>query len=122
MRSCVNCTSTCLQVLYLSTFFVTDKPGPPHELNIQCHDNASANTDSSAVIQWQRPLYTGGLIINYRITANGQPTSVSGDVFNYTITGLDFNTDYSVEVTAVNSCSLESEPANVTVNIEARGK
>ena len=111
---------TCKYDIYLSTFFVTDKPGPPHEL---IHDNASANTASSTVFQWQPPLYTGGLIVNYRITANGQSTSVSGDVFNYTITGLDFNTDYSVEVTAVNSCSLESEPASVIVNIiEARGK
>ena len=73
------------------------------------------------MIQWQPPLYTGVTIINYTVTANGQTESVGGDVFTYTITGLDVNTDYSVEVTAVNSCGLESEPANVTVNIEARG-
>ena len=72
------------------------------------------------MIQWQSPLYTGGPIIRYTVTVNGQTESVSGDVFTYTITGLDFNTDYSVEVTAV-SCGLESEPANVTVNIQARG-
>ena len=98
--------------------FLTDKPRPPHEL----HHDVSANTESSAVIQWQSPLYTGGPIIRYTVTANGQTESVSGDVFTYTITGLDVNTDYSVEVTAINSCGLESEPANVTVNIEARGK
>ena len=97
---------------------MTGNPSPPHEL----HHNTLANTESSAVIQWQSPLYTGGPIIRYRINAStGQTESVSGDVFTYTITGLDFNTDYSVEVTAVNSCGLESEPANVTVNIEARG-
>ena len=73
------------------------------------------------MFQWQSPLYTGGPIIRYTVTANGHTESVSGDVFTYTITGLDFNTDYNVEVTAVNSCGLESEPANVTVNIEARG-
>ena len=75
------------------------------------------------MIQWQSPLYTGGPIIRYTVTANGQSTSVggTGDVFTYTITGLDVNTNYTVEVTAVNSCGLESEPANVTVNIEARG-
>ena len=73
------------------------------------------------MIQWQSPLYTGGPIIRYTVTANGPSTSVSGNVFTYTITGLDVNTDYSVEVTAVNSCGLESEPANVIVNIEARG-
>ena len=99
--------------------FLTDKPGPPHEL----HHDALANTQSasSAVIQWQSPLYTGGPIIRYTVTVNGQSTSVGGDVFTYTITGLDVNIDNSIEVTAVNSCGLESEPANVTVNIEARG-
>ena len=99
--------------------FLTDKPSPPHEP----HHDVSANTESSAVIQWQSPLYTGGPIIRYTINAStGQTEAISGDVFTYTITGLDVNTDYIVEVTAVNSCGLESEPANVTVNIEARGK
>ena len=55
------------------------------------------------------------------ITTNGQTTPVSGDEFAYTITGLDVNTDYTVEVTSVNSCGMKSEPANVTVNIEAKG-
>ena len=97
---------------------MTDNPSPPHKL----HHDVSANSVSSAVIQWQSPLYTGGPIIRYTVTVNDQTESVSGDVFTYTVTGVDVNIDYSVEVTAVNSCGLESEPANVTVNIEARGK
>ena len=93
-------------------------PDPPQELS----NVISANTESSAVIQWQPPLYTGGTVIRYTVTANGQTESVSGDVFTYTITGLDVNTDYTVEVTAVNSYGLESEPANATVNIQARSE
>ena len=46
----------------------------------------------------------------------------SGDVFNATITVPQFNTNYSVSVTAINSCGLPSQPANTTVSIEARGK
>ena len=76
---------------------------------------------SSAVIQWQPPLYTGGGIFSYTITANGHNDSVSGDVLTYTITGLDFNTNYSIKVTAVNLCGLKGEANSVTVNIEARG-
>ena len=102
-------------------YFTEDVPDPPQQLE---HD-VSANTESSAVIQWQSPLYTGGddiSIMKYNIvTDNGQPKTVDGNVFTYTITGLRFNTDHIVEVTAVNSCGLESEPAIVTVNIEARG-
>ena len=74
------------------------------------------------MVQWQPPLYTGRSIISYTVTANGRTESVSGDVFIYTITGLDVNIDYTVEVTALNSCGLESEPATVTVIIQARGK
>ena len=92
-------------------------PNPPQELR----HVISANTESSAVIQWQPPLYTGGSLIRYTVTANGQTESVSGDMFTYNITGLDVNTDYTVEVTAVNSCGLESEPATITVIIQARG-
>jgi hypothetical protein len=99
---------------------VSGIPDPPQQLE----HNVSANTESSAVIQWQSPNNTGGnniSIINYiMVTDNGQTASVSGDVFTYTITGLDFNTDHIVEVTAVNSCGLKSEPAIVTVNIVAR--
>ena len=77
------------------------------------------------MIQWQPPLYTGGddiSITNYIIvTDNGQLEIVDGNVFTYNITGLRFDTDHIVEVTAVNSCGLESEPAIVIVNIEARG-
>ena len=86
--------------------------------------NVSANTESSAVIQWQPPLYTGGRgisIINYMVTASDQTTLVHGDMLTYTVTGLDVNTDFIVKVTAVNSCAQESIAATVTVNIEAKG-
>ena len=45
----------------------------------------------------------------------------SGDVFTATITVPQFNTSYSVSVTAINSCGLSSQPATTTVFIEARG-
>ena len=63
--------------------------------------------------------------MGYEVTANGQNTMVStdgSDLLNHTFTGLDYNTDYNVSVTALNSCGLDSEPATVVVNVEARGK
>ena len=100
-------------------------PDPP--LNL-AHD-ISANTETSTVIQWQAPLYTGGDGISsmeYTVTVGNQTWSVpvsddDSDMFIHTITGLHYNTDYSVSVTAINSCGMESKPASVTVNIEARG-
>ena len=75
------------------------------------------------MIKWQPPPYTGGNgNLRYRVNAsNGQTSSVSGDMFTYTINGLQVNTTYHVEVTAVNSCDQESEPATVTVHIEDEG-
>ena len=44
-----------------------------------------------------------------------------GTAHTITADGSDvmFNTLYDVEVTAVNTCGLESSPANITVNITA---
>ena len=90
--------------------------------------NTSANTVSSAVITWDPPSTTGGdgiSITGYRIMSSDNGLrlneTVAFDDTTYNITGLLYNTNYSVNVTAINSCGLESEPANVVVNIEARG-
>ena len=85
----------------------------------------SANTETSAVVQWRSPATTGGNgvpISDYRVTVDGVMTpTVSGDVFTATIDVPQFNKNYSVSVTAINSCGLPSQPANTTVFIEARG-
>ena len=67
--------------------------------------------------------------MKYEVTADDQAMLVSSegsgmtgnDMLNFTISGLAYNTAYDVSVTAINSCDLESEPATITVNIEARG-
>ena len=48
----------------------------------------------------------------------------SGTAHTITADGSDvmFNTLYDVEVTAVNTCGLESNPASITVNITASGE
>ena len=97
-------------------------PGPPLDLT---HD-ISANTVSSAVIIWDPPSTTGGdgiSITGYRIMSSDNGLNLNEIVNDttYAITGLQYNTNYSVNVTALNSCSQESGPASVVVNIEARG-
>ena len=86
-------------------------------------------TKLSVAIQWQAPLYTGGgediSVTKYNVTANGRTTVVmkdGSDIFNLTITGLDYNTDYDVSVTAINSCGLGSNPSTVLVNVETQGQ
>lgn len=61
--------------------------------------------------------------MEYRITSrdNGVSLNVTVIYLTYNITGIKYNTNYSIEVTAINSCGIESEPASVVVNIEARG-
>ena len=109
----------------MSIRHIIGAPGSPLNLS---HD-VMVNTESSAVIRWNTPSNTGGneiSISEYGIMSSdsglGLTTAVSGDMLYYNVTGLDYNTNYSVEVTAINSCGLESVPANVLVNIEARGE
>ena len=110
-------TYTICQLLVLGD------PGPP--LNL-IH-NTSANTVSSAVITWDPPSTTGGgdgiSITGYRIMSsdNGLNLDEVVDDMTYTITGLLYNTNYSVNVRAINSCGQESGPDSVVVYIEARG-
>ena len=124
----VDCESTCTypqitiyaEDLHSIVLLVGGDPGPPLNLT---HD-MSANTLSSAVIRWDPPSTTGGdgiFITGYRIMSSDSGLNNEIDGMTYTITGLQYNTNYSVEVTAINSCGQESEPANVVVNIEARG-
>ena len=109
----------------LTLCHIIGAPGSP--LNL-CHD-VMANTESSAVIRWDTPSNIGGngiSISDYRIMSSDNglslTTAVSGDMLHYNITGLEYNTNYNVNVTAINSCGLESVPANVLVIIEARGE
>ena len=51
---------------------------------------------------------------------NGLSLNVTVDDKTYDITGIQYNTEYSVKVTAINSCGFESVPASIVVNIVAR--
>ena len=90
--------------LHSIVLLVIDDPGPPLDL---IHD-VSANTVSSAVITWDSPSITGGgdgiSITGYRIMSSDNGFNLNERVNNmtyvFTITGLQYNTDYSVEVTA----------------------
>ena len=102
-----------------------DPPGSPHGLS----QDVSANTVSSLVVEWQSPSLTGGTgisITSYTITVDGGLSGTVSDdgsgMYTHKITGLVYNTDYSVEVAAVNECGLTSQPATLTTNIEAGGQ
>ena len=102
---------------------LADPSGP---LNL--HQNSSANTESSVVVQWESPLETGGSeILYYRVKVDSRSTIENvtddgRDVYTHTISGLDYNTEhYVVSVTAINSCGLSSLRFDIVVFIEARG-
>ena len=105
--------------------YILDPPGPPEGLS----QDASANTETSAVVEWRSPATTGGsgiTISEYTVTIDSQVSQTvshddSRDVFTVTIPVRQYNTTYSVSVTAINSCGLSSQPATTDVSIEARG-
>ena len=76
---------------------------------------------------WQAPEETRGVSIStYTVTVDVDGMMVSenfsGNMFTHTITGLEYNTDYDVEVTTINSCGIPSQPATTTVFINASGQ
>ena len=88
----------------------------------------------SITLHWNHATYTGNEFpiqkyriviseINYSEEVEGK---CSGSQCSHSITadGSDvrFNTPYLVEVTAVNTCDLESSPANLSVTVLAYGE
>ena len=81
------------------------------------------------MVEWRSPATTGGsgiTISEYTVTVDGQVSQTvshddSRDVFTVTIPVPEYNTTYSVSVTAINSCGLSSQLATTHVSIEARG-
>ena len=86
-------------------------------------------TSPSTTIAWDRPIYSGGMEIfiqKYiiKIPDIDYSEEESGTVYTHNIVSADlmFNKLYDVEVSAINTCSIESDPANISVNIEANSK
>ena len=111
--------------LYVSP---TGAPSPPDDLS-----NETADDLSSAKIKWNCPLYRGGGIVKYIIRiqlTTGVYMYVEEETGNcsmgssHTIraggtSGVEFNTVYDVEVTAISVCGSESELSSTTVMINA---
>ena len=112
---------------YHSFNILVGDPSPPAQLQAT-QDNAPSIT-----LQWSRPTYTGNEfpIQKYRIVIPGtnyseevNPTTVCNSSrcsHILTVDGRDveFNTTYLVELTAINSCDLESIAATENVRIVA---
>ena len=70
------------------------------------------------MVQWQAPEETGGVSIAlYTVTVD---VDGSGNMLTHNISGLEYNTEYDVGVTAINSCGIPSQPTTTTVFIDAR--
>ena len=73
------------------------------------------------------PASTGGggiTVSEYRVTVTGPditPEIITVNGVTANITVPQYNTTYTVSVTAINSCGLSSQPATTDVFIEARG-
>ena len=77
------------------------------------------------MVQWEAPVETGVVPIStYTVTVEREGMmvyqNVSGNMLTHNISGLEYNTEYDVGVTAINSCGIPSQPAVTTVFINAR--
>ena len=92
---------------------------PPQNLHSE-----TSEVMSTVIIAWERPASEGDIVM-YRITIQGtnyfEEVSCTETECTHSITAdgseVIFNTQYNVEVTAINTCNLGSTPARITVNI-----
>ena len=63
------------------------------------------------IIEWEPPSSPEGIIMTYMVTYNDTTVDTSNIDTNYTITGLDAYTNYSITVLACtsNGCSDQSD-------------
>ena len=106
----------------------TGAPSPPNDLS-----NETADDLSYVKIKWNCPLYEEGGIVKYIIRiqiTTGVYMYVEEETGNCSmgschtiragsISKLEFNRVYDVEVTAISVCGEESELSNITVMINA---
>ena len=104
-------------------------PSPPDDLETSRQDNTPSIT-----LLWSRPTYTGNEfpIQKYRIAINYSDEEVNRTTVcngsrcshNLTVDGRDveFNTTHLVNLTAINSCDLESISATENVEVVAYRK
>ena len=127
-----------LNICYLSivtTFCLslhhTGVPSPPANLS------STANTSSpSAKIEWDPPQYIGahqgepGSIkyvitieaINYTASVEGNSTRNAYIIQAGNETMVKFNITYDVKITTIGMCGIESDPANIDLEIKAYGR
>jgi hypothetical protein len=87
-------------------------PGPPTDVN-------AVPSDGQALVSWNAPLDTGGLVITgYTATASPGGASCTSTTTSCVITGLKNGSTYSITVTATNAVGT-SEPSDaLSVTIE----
>ena len=76
--------------------------------------NVTIFTDSmlrTLIVQWEPPSSPGGIITTYMVAYNGVMVDTSNNNTNFTVTGLDPYTNYSITVIACtsNGCGNKSD-------------
>ena len=71
----------------------------------------TGNMLRTLILEWEPPSSPGGIITTYMVTYNDTTVNTSNNDTNYTITGLDPYTNYSITVSACtsNGCGNQSD-------------
>ena len=99
----------------------TGEPSPPDDLR-----DVPPSDISTIKLEWSTPVHTGGngsSIQKYRIRIPEiSYYAEESDTIHIITTDVEVNVNYTVQVTAINTCELESEPASASLIIVAVGK
>jgi len=89
-------------------YHICFKPVPTIPLNVTI---ATGDMLRTLIVQWEPPSNPGDIITTYMVIYNNMMVDTSSNNTNFTITGLDPYTDYSITVIACtsNGCGNESD-------------
>ena len=82
----------------------------------------TSNMLRTLILEWDPPSSPGGIITTYMVTYNDTTVDTSNNDTNYTITGLDPYTNYSITVSACtsNGCGEQSDAVIETTAEEGK--
>ena len=110
--------------MQLSILCATGEPSPPDDLR-----DVLSNDISTIKLEWGTPVHTGGSgssIQKYGIRipeiSYYAEESDTTHIITTDGTGVELNVNYMVQVTAINTCELESDPTSISIIIVAVGK
>lgn len=119
----------CLDIVsFLMSIFLSDPPNfttgassvNQDPVSVTVNGEPEPDSTGSTVISW-RPVAVASGVVTYTVRLNGEVVADNLIATSTRLTGLLFNTEYSVTIEAFNSCNEAGTPLQDTIEIRQSG-